>query len=90
LLATVTLPLPHHLPFRCGCIPDPGRTWGTFIHAASSWSIVSGGAGLLHFIWDGLKLGLTEPLLPSQASGVFFWAPVLSFALSQLVWSVSL
>jgi NADH:ubiquinone oxidoreductase subunit H len=49
---------------------------------------VSGVWGLLQPFWDGLKLGLAEPILPSSASGLFLWAPVLSFVISQMIWAI--
>jgi NADH:ubiquinone oxidoreductase subunit H len=48
---------------------------------------VSGLAGLMQPIWDGLKLALAEPILPVHASPVFLWSPTISFVLSQLVWA---
>jgi NADH:ubiquinone oxidoreductase subunit H len=49
---------------------------------------VSGTAGILQPFWDGLKLGLCEPILPTGSSRLFLWAPVLSFILSQWLWVV--
>jgi NADH:ubiquinone oxidoreductase subunit H len=48
---------------------------------------VSGFGGLLQPFWDGLKLGVKEPLLPSLSSyGAFSAAPMISFILSQVSW----
>ena len=50
---------------------------------------VAGLGGLAQPFWDGLKLALKEPVLPSAADQPsFFWAPVMSFVLSQAMWSV--
>ncbi len=46
---------------------------------------VSGIGGLLQAIYDGLKLGVKEPILPElSASGAFSAAPMISFVLSQI------
>jgi NADH:ubiquinone oxidoreductase subunit H len=46
---------------------------------------VSGFFGLLQCFYDGLKLGVKEPVLPeSSASGAFSAAPMISFILSQI------
>jgi NADH:ubiquinone oxidoreductase subunit H len=46
---------------------------------------VSGISGVLQPIYDGLKLGVKEPLLPeSSAAGAFSSAPMISFVLSQI------
>lgn len=46
---------------------------------------VSGFYGLLQCFYDGLKLGVKEPILPeSSASGAFSAAPMISFVLSQI------
>ncbi|GAX86700.1 NADH dehydrogenase subunit 1 (mitochondrion) [Chlamydomonas eustigma] len=48
---------------------------------------VSGLGGILQPFWDGLKLGVKEPLLPSLSSyGAFSAAPMISFILSQISW----
>jgi NADH:ubiquinone oxidoreductase subunit H len=48
---------------------------------------VSGIGGILQPFWDGLKLGVKEPILPeSSASGAFSAAPMISFVLSQISW----
>jgi NADH:ubiquinone oxidoreductase subunit H len=48
---------------------------------------VSGISGVLQPIYDGLKLGVKEPILPeSSASGAFSAAPMISFILSQISW----
>ena len=48
---------------------------------------VSGIGGVLQPFWDGLKLGVKEPLLPSLSSyGAFSAAPMISFILSQISW----
>ena len=48
---------------------------------------VSGIGGVLQPFWDGLKLGVKEPLLPSlSAYGAFSAAPMISFILSQISW----
>jgi NADH:ubiquinone oxidoreductase subunit H len=48
---------------------------------------VSGIGGILQPIYDGLKLGVKEPILPeSSASGAFSAAPMISFILSQISW----
>jgi NADH-quinone oxidoreductase subunit H len=49
---------------------------------------ISGTWGLLQPFWDGLKLAMSEPMVPSGSSSLFVWAPVLSFALAQMVWCV--
>lgn len=46
---------------------------------------VSGYFGVLQPIFDGLKLGVKEPLLPeASAAGAFSAAPMISFVLSQI------
>lgn len=48
---------------------------------------VSGIGGILQPIYDGLKLGVKEPILPEySASGAFSAAPMISFILSQISW----
>ena len=48
---------------------------------------VSGFGGILQPFWDGMKLGVKEPLLPElSASGAFAAAPMISFVLSQIAW----
>lgn len=48
---------------------------------------VSGIGGVLQPFWDGLKLGVKEPILPElSASGAFCAAPMISFILSQVSW----
>jgi NADH:ubiquinone oxidoreductase subunit H len=48
---------------------------------------VSGIGGVLQPFWDGLKLGVKEPILPElSASGAFSAAPMISFILSQISW----
>ena len=48
---------------------------------------VSGLGGVLQPFWDGLKLGVKEPILPSlSAYGAFSAAPMISFILSQISW----
>nr|YP_010388667.1 NADH dehydrogenase subunit 1 [Leontynka pallida]UPQ43834.1 NADH dehydrogenase subunit 1 [Leontynka pallida] len=48
---------------------------------------VSGIGGVLQPFWDGLKLGVKEPLLPElSSSGAFSAAPMISFVLSQISW----
>jgi NADH:ubiquinone oxidoreductase subunit H len=48
---------------------------------------VSGIGGVLQPFWDGLKLGVKEPILPSLSSyGAFSAAPMISFILSQISW----
>ena len=48
---------------------------------------VSGFGGILQPFWDGLKLGVKEPLLPElSSSGAFAAAPMISFVLSQIAW----
>lgn len=48
---------------------------------------VSGIGGVLQPFWDGLKLGVKEPVLPdSSSSGAFSAAPMISFVLSQVAW----
>jgi NADH-quinone oxidoreductase subunit H len=50
---------------------------------------VWGPFGVLQPFWDGLKLMLKEPVLPSNADMVLFlWAPILSFLTSQAAWAV--
>jgi NADH:ubiquinone oxidoreductase subunit H len=45
----------------------------------------SGLGGILQPFWDGLKLGVKEPVLPElSASGAFTAAPMISFILSQI------
>jgi NADH:ubiquinone oxidoreductase subunit H len=45
----------------------------------------SGLGGVLQCFWDGLKLGVKEPILPElSASGAFSAAPMISFVLSQI------
>ena len=47
----------------------------------------SGFGGVLQPFWDGLKLGVKEPVLPeSSASGAFSAAPMIAFILSQVSW----
>jgi NADH:ubiquinone oxidoreductase subunit H len=50
--------------------------------------VASGLYGRQQPIWYGLKLGLCEPIIPNATSTMFIWAPVGSFVLSQLVWSI--
>lgn len=48
---------------------------------------VSGIGGILQPFWDGLKLGVKEPILPSlSAYGAFSAAPMISFIISQISW----
>jgi NADH:ubiquinone oxidoreductase subunit H len=48
---------------------------------------VSGLGGILQPFFDGLKLGVKEPILPeSSASGAFSAAPMIAFILSQISW----
>lgn len=48
---------------------------------------VSGISGLLQPFWDGLKLGVKEPVLPdSSSAGAFAASPMISFVLSQVAW----
>nr|QRM91394.1 NADH dehydrogenase subunit 1 [Chlamydomonas moewusii] len=48
---------------------------------------VSGLGGVLQPFWDGLNLGVKEPILPSlSAYGAFSAAPMISFILSQISW----
>jgi NADH:ubiquinone oxidoreductase subunit H len=48
---------------------------------------VSGIGGVLQPFWDGLKLGVKEPILPSlSAYGAFSAAPMISFIISQISW----
>jgi len=48
---------------------------------------VSGIGGVLQPFWDGLKLGVKEPVLPdSSSSGAFAASPMISFVLSQVAW----
>lgn len=48
---------------------------------------VSGIGGILQPIYDGLKLGVKEPILPEySSSGAFSAAPMISFILSQVSW----
>lgn len=50
---------------------------------------VSGFGGVLQPFWDGLKLGVKEPILPElSASGAFSAAPMIAFILSQVCFSV--
>jgi len=50
---------------------------------------VSGLGGVLQPIYDGLKLGVKEPILPElSASGAFSAAPMISFVLSQISYCV--
>ena len=50
---------------------------------------VSGLGGLLQAFWDGLKLGIKEPILPElSASGAFSAAPMIAFILSQISLSI--
>lgn len=47
-----------------------------------------GFGGLLQPFWDGLKLFLKEPILPSSADQpLFWWAPILRFLTSQAAWA---
>jgi NADH-quinone oxidoreductase subunit H len=49
---------------------------------------VWGFGGLLQPFWDGLKLFLKEPILPSSADQpLFWWAPILAFLTSQAAWA---
>ena len=49
---------------------------------------VWGFGGLLQPFFDGLKLVLKEPILPSTADQpLFLWAPVLTFLTSQAAWA---
>ena len=49
---------------------------------------VWGFAGVLQPFWDGLKLLVKEPMLPSNADiPLFIWAPVLTFIVSQIAWA---
>jgi NADH:ubiquinone oxidoreductase subunit H len=48
---------------------------------------VSGFGGVLQPFWDGLKLGVKEPILPELSSaGAFSASPMISFVLSQVAW----
>jgi NADH:ubiquinone oxidoreductase subunit H len=48
---------------------------------------VSGLGGVLQPFWDGLKLGVKEPVLPdSSSSGAFAASPMICFVLSQVGW----
>lgn len=48
---------------------------------------VSGVGGILQPFWDGLKLGVKEPVLPDASSaGAFAASPMISFVLSQVAW----
>jgi NADH:ubiquinone oxidoreductase subunit H len=48
---------------------------------------VSGLGGALQPFWDGLKLGVKEPILPElSSSGAFSASPMISFVLSQVAW----
>lgn len=43
--------------------------------------------GVLQPFWDGLKLGVKEPILPElSSSGAFSASPMISFVLSQVAW----
>lgn len=47
-----------------------------------------GFGGLLQPFWDGLKLFLKEPILPSSADQpLFWWRPILAFLTSQAAWA---
>jgi NADH:ubiquinone oxidoreductase subunit H len=49
----------------------------------------SGIGGLLQPFYDGLKLGVKEPILPElSASGAFSAAPMIAFILSQVSFSI--
>lgn len=49
---------------------------------------VSGIGGLLQPFYDGLKLGVKEPILPdSSSAGAFAASPMISFVLSQVAWA---
>nr|YP_009054634.1 NADH dehydrogenase subunit 1 [Chlorotetraedron incus]AIK29122.1 NADH dehydrogenase subunit 1 [Chlorotetraedron incus] len=49
---------------------------------------VWGFAGILQPFFDGLKLLLKEPVLPSNADQpLFLWAPILAFLTSQAAWA---
>lgn len=49
---------------------------------------VWGFGGLLQPFFDGLKLLLKEPILPSSADQpLFLWAPILTFLTSQAAWA---
>lgn len=49
----------------------------------------SGINGILQPIYDGLKLGIKEPLIPQSAAvGAFNIAPMIGFVLSQIGWAV--
>jgi len=49
---------------------------------------VWGFAGILQPFWDGLKLIVKEPILPSSADQpLFIWAPLLTFIVSQIAWA---
>jgi len=48
-----------------------------------------GFCGVLQPFWDGLKLLVKEPMLPSNADQpLFVWAPMLTFITSQIGWVV--
>jgi len=50
---------------------------------------VSAAGGLAQPFWDGMKLGLKEPAMPSGSDGpAFVWSPLMSFVLSQVVWAL--
>lgn len=50
---------------------------------------VVGFLGILQPIADGLKLLVKEPILPSNANlGIFIFAPILTFLLSNVFWAV--
>ena len=47
-----------------------------------------GFGGLLQPFWDGLKLMVKEPILPSSSDQpLFLWAPILAFLTSQAAWA---
>lgn len=49
---------------------------------------VWGFCGILQPFWDGLKLLVKEPMLPSNADQpLFVWAPMLTFIVSQIAWA---
>lgn len=48
---------------------------------------ISGFGGVLQPFYDGLKLGVKEPILPdSSSAGAFAASPMISFVLSQVAW----
>lgn len=50
---------------------------------------VWGFCGVLQPFFDGLKLIVKEPLLPTNADQpLFIWAPLLTFIISQILWAV--